>query len=107
MLVFVDKFEFTADVVINVPTKDGFKKHTVKATFEHCPDDVLEALLSGHDDKAALRAVVRNIEGIADAEGKPVTFTAERLETWLNIGYFRTALIRGFMAANAGIERGN
>jgi hypothetical protein len=54
-----------------------------------------------------LKACITGWEGIADAEGNPLPFTATNLEAVLNVPYLRTPIASGLMEASRGAPAKN
>lgn len=96
-------------VVISVPQDGGsVQQQEVTADFLMLPqsdlDEQLEASRdsNGNADADILRRVVKGLKGVADNNGATLDFSANLLDSLINVPYVRSALIGTYFEATSG-----
>lgn len=101
--------KFTRDVTVKVPSGEGYEEQTFKADFTVLDDDASEAFdvntLEG--TRGFCEAIFLRAFDLADADGKPVAFSADVKKQMLLLPYVRIALIRTYRQAVVGALAGN
>lgn len=96
-------------VIINIPQDGGTTRaHQINADFLLLPQDKYNEQLeisrdsdSGADTEM-LRRVVKRLDGVADADGKPLDYTPDLLDKMLKKAFVRSALFDAYNEANSG-----
>jgi hypothetical protein len=99
---------FTRTVKVFVPTDDGHREESVKATFRVIPTNQA----STYDDDEAgsrefVRAVVVKLDDLVDEQKQPVTYNDEVREALLSVPYVRQALAQAYADAVTKAKAGN
>lgn len=99
---------FTRDVPVSVPSGDGFKEDSLKATFCVRPDDEASFDANSPEDiKRFLRDIIVKLDDLVDDAGNPVSYNDEIREQLLSLPYVRIALLRTYTRAQIKVLAGN
>ncbi|MBN9504918.1 MAG: hypothetical protein J0I69_02735 [Altererythrobacter sp.] len=109
MFIVTDEPTFTHDVTARVPVDGGFAEETFKATFRVIdPEEVDSFVLATTEGAAAfLKRVIVRLDGIADAEKRPVEWSDQVRDAVLRLPWARSALARTYFTAISGAKTGN
>lgn len=100
---------FTHDVTARVPVDGGHKDETFKATFRVLEPERLDGfdLATTEGATAFLKAAIKKLDDVTDAEGKPLPWSDEVLNQVLRLPYARVALTKSYFEAVHGAPAGN
>lgn len=107
MFKVVDDPQFVEDVSVNTPDGTGWQKQILRTRFRAMQVSDIEALEEAGGAVAILDAAVVSFEDLVDAQDKPLDGEGPWREKLLQFAYVRTALIRHFYTAQAGLRLGN
>lgn len=109
MFTITDEPRFTHDVTARVPVDGGFAEETFKATFRVIDPEEADsfALATTDGSTAFLKCVIVRLEGIADAEKKPLEYSDTVRDAVLRLPWARSALARAYFTAISGAKAGN
>lgn len=100
---------FTRTVPVSVPSGDGFDEQSLKATFNLLTDEETAAFDVSTTDgvKGFLRAAIVSLGDLADEAGEPVAYSPAILDSLLDRGYVRLALLTTYTRSQIKAVTGN
>jgi len=108
---FATKRVVTWPVTVHEPVDGGaVRKHRFHVDYEILGTKEQNAVIDageGGSDQALLRRTVQGWKGVTTEGGAEFPYTADNLETLLDIGFVRSALIQGYLQAAAGAKAKN
>lgn len=107
MFKVIDNPEFVEDVPVEVPDGDGWRQDTLRTRFRALEVSEMEALEEAGGAMALLDRAVVAFENLGDAAEKPLDGAGEWRTKLLGYAYVRSALIRKYYVAQAGLRSGN
>lgn len=92
---------FARDVVIQVPTDEGYEAHTLRTRFKVVDFDTLTSfdLMKPADQTAYLDAIVERFENVGDHEGKVLEPTPDLKARILAMPFTRAPLMKAYERA--------
>ncbi len=99
--------QFVEEVPVQVPDGSGWREETLRTRFRALTVTEMDMLEADGGATAVLDRAVVGFEDLADAAGQPVDGSGEWRARLLEYAFVRTALIRVFYSAQAGLRAGN
>lgn len=107
MFKVIEDPQFVEDVKVDVPDGDGWGQQVLRTRFRALKVSDMETLEEDGGVRALLDRAVVSFEDLADESGKPVPGDGEWRARLLEYAFVRTALLRTFYTAQAGLRPGN
>lgn len=107
MFEVIEDPQFVEDVRVDVPDGEGWRKDILRTRFRAIKVSEMEELEQGGGAAAVLDRVVVEFEKLVDKDKKPVDGAGEWRTRLLEYAFVRTALIRAYYVAQAGLRSGN
>lgn len=107
MFKVIDEPQFVEDVRVDVPDGSGWRQEILRTRFRIPRVSDMDALEQAGGAIAVLERIVVNFEDLADEAGKPVDGAGEWRDKLLGYPFIRTALLKAFYVAQAGLRLGN
>lgn len=99
--------QFVEDVKVDVPDGSGWRSQVLRTRFRALKVADMETLEEDGGARALLDRAVVGFEDLVDDAGSPVDGTGEWRVRLLEYAFIRTALIRAYYVAQAGLRAGN
>lgn len=107
MFKVIEDPQFVEDVAVEVPDGSGWRKEVLRTRFRALKVSDMETLEEDGGARALLDRAVVGFEDLADEAGKPVDGDGEWRARLLEYAFIRTALIKAYYVAQAGLRLGN
>lgn len=107
MFEVIEDPQFVEDVRVDVPDGTGWRKDVLRTRFRAIPVSEMEELEKAGGATAVLDRVVVGFEDLVDKDKKPLDGTGEWRTRLLEYAFVRTALVRSYYVAQAGLRSGN
>ena len=99
--------EFTHTVRVQVPVDGGHEEQTFDCRFRVVDDPDEKSLLAVDGVKQFLRDIIVSFDDLADAQGKPVSYSDAVRDRILALPNVRLALLRTYRNALSKAQTGN
>ncbi|PQV56409.1 hypothetical protein LX70_02675 [Defluviimonas denitrificans] len=107
MFEIIEDPQFVEDVRVDVPDGEGWRKDVLRTRFRAIPVSEMEELENSGGAKAVLDRIVVSFEQLVDRDKKPVDGAGEWRTKLLEFAFVRSAIIRHYYVASAGLRSGN
>lgn len=107
MFKVIEDPQFVEDVAVDVPDGSGWRREVLRTRFRALPVSDMEMLEEEGGAVALLDRAVVAFEDLAGPDGQPVPGDGEWRKRLLDYAFIRTALIKTYYVAQAGVRLGN
>lgn len=107
MFEVIEDPQFVEDVKVEVPDGEGWRMDVLRTRFRAVPLSEMEELENSGGAKAVLDRVVVSFEDLVDKDKRPLDGKGEWRIRLLEYAFVRSAIIRHYYVASAGLRLGN